>query len=122
MRVTQALFQTQHPLAENRKTEMSRLDGAGMNRPDRNFVHTFSADRHESIVVLAARRGLGGIEIVPQRVGLPRPRAMAQPGTLIARAFRADAKHVGHGSLHAIGRRKQIAQVRKRGLYRQTDP
>jgi hypothetical protein len=46
--VAEALFQAQHALAHHREAEVARLDDAGVDRADRDFVHAVAFDADEA--------------------------------------------------------------------------
>ena len=98
---------------------MPRLDGAGVDRADRDLVHAFALDPDERIVV---RRGLevnlparGVVEVLAQRKHASRPGPVPQPLAVIGAALRMHAEQIIGGALHAVGGREQ---VRKPGIAR----
>ncbi len=117
--VTQALLQAQHALADDGKPEVARLDDAGMNGADRNFVRALAADLDEIVVTgRILESGVhrhGGHGVVAQGIPVRRPGAMAQPGPLIT-AVGGDADHVAGRALHAVGGGKPARQIGITGL------
>ncbi len=112
--VAEALFEAQHLLADHRETEMPRLDDAGVDGADRDFMRTLAADLDELVVAGQVREAdadaylMDGI--VAQGIPVGRPGAMAQPGALVA-AVGGDADQVAGGSLHAVGGRENASQI-----------
>jgi hypothetical protein len=121
--VTQTLFQTQYAVADDRETEVSRLDGAGVDRADRNLVHAIAFNLDERIGVELAHRRAD--EILAQRIGVGRPGAMAQPLAVIHCTLGLDAEQVEGGTLHAVGLREDVRQIgigRRFSRQRHADP
>ena len=112
VRVAEALLEAQDLLADDGEAEMPRLDGAGVHRADRDFVHAFAFDLDEGIAVPAAREARGGVEILAQRETRLGPGAVAQPlARGRRRPWRTDAEQVGRGALHAVGARKEVGDA-----------
>jgi hypothetical protein len=67
--VAQALLELEHTFAHHRETEVPRLDDAGMDGADRNFVRALAADLDEVVIGwLILVRTPGGIAgVVAQR-------------------------------------------------------
>jgi len=83
VRVTQALLEAQHFLADDLETKVPGLDDAGVNRADRNLVHAVAAHPYERVILLA-RFPLGRrFEIAAQRKAVDRPRGLPRPWALI---------------------------------------
>jgi hypothetical protein len=109
--VAEALFQAQHALADDREAEVARLDDAGVDGADGNFVGALAADLDEVVV---ARR-------VGEAAG-PRPRRGAADTSPAGQApWRSqgrwsppslgDADHVARGPLHAVGGGEDAGEV-----------
>src|SRR5579872_1751121 len=76
--VAKALFQPQDLFPDHRETKVSRLDGAGMNRSDRNLVDPVAFDAHEVVPIeqcSVARRS----RLVDERTKRFRPGTVPQP-------------------------------------------
>jgi hypothetical protein len=88
--VTQTLLQAQYTLTDDRKTKVSRLDGAGVYRADGDFMHAVACDLNELISVynlFFKIKYLRNITHLPLAQWKYRrwPRRMAQPLALIHR-------------------------------------
>jgi len=89
VRVPQTLFEPQDLFADHGKSKMTRLDDAGVHRPDGNLVYAVALDAHEWVAAAAFR------------VFLPRSPVGVRG---------IDPKLVGDCTLHAARRGKQILQ------------
>ena len=70
--VAEALFEPHHGLAVGGEAEMSRLDDAGVHRPDRNLMQRFAFDGQE----IVGRRACGGALRAPSGCCTPqKPRS-----------------------------------------------
>ncbi len=97
--VPEALLEAQHLFADDLEAEMSRLDDAGVHRPDGDLVNAVAFDADECVVLLARlplrRRG----EIAAQRELVDRPRGHPRPRALVVGVGR-DADEVECRALH----------------------
>ena len=121
------LFQAEHALTGDGKTKVPRLDDAGVDRADGDFMHTIAFDTHEGVVLVVCLE-LRVRCVVAQRIVVGRPVGVAQPRALIgltADIVCADghgAEHVHHRPLHAVSRRKdrhKVGEERFGGVHRQ---
>ena len=115
--VAEALLQAQQALADHRKSEVARLDDAGMDGADGNLVRALAADLDEVVVGWRIGETAPLAGIVAQREPVGRPGAVAQPGALVA-ALRGNADQVARRPLHAVGRREDAGQVGIGGVVR----
>jgi hypothetical protein len=120
--VAEAFFEAQHALADDREAEVARLDDAGVDGADRDFVGALAADLDEVVVGRRVGEAAGRQRgVVAQRIPAGGPAAMAQPGALVA-ALAGDADHVARGALHAVGGGEDGGQVGvTRGVFRQVE-
>ena len=65
--VAQALLQAEDLLAHHGEPEVPRLDGAGVDRPDRDLVHSVAGDRDERVAADCAGKRL--VESLSRRRG-----------------------------------------------------
>ncbi len=109
--VAEALFEFEDALADDGEAEMSRFDGAGVDRADRDLVHplAFDADEGVGIGVVGGRQA--GIEVLAQREDVRRPGAVAQPFAIVDRVGRGDAEQIEGRALHAVGLREDVGEV-----------
>ena len=109
--VAKPLFQAQHAVADDRKTEVSRLDGAGMDRADGNFMDAFAGDGNEGIAIGFGREYGVAVEILAQRMHVAWPGTVAYPFALVVCAGGVQAEQVGGGALHPVGAGEEIADI-----------
>ena len=93
-------------LAVGGKTEMTRLDDAGMHRPDRDLVQAFTFDGEELI-----RRGLLRRPVAAERLRHG-PEAEIEPGPRIGRAHRVKPEQIADGAFQPQCRRMLGADAR----------
>ena len=106
--IAEALLEPHHRFAARGETEMSRLDDAGMHRPDRDLMQAFAFNRQEGVGGPRLRRRVACAERmlhVPEAEIEPRPGYPA-PDRLIA-------VETVDGALQPDRRRMQRADRRK---------
>ena len=115
--VAEPFLEPQHAFADDRKAEVTGLDGARVHRSDRDFVHAVAFDRDEPVRIRLRRPACAGGDVPAQREDILRPGAVAQPGTrvrgsAIARE-RPRAAQVEDRPLHTVRAGETFRQVRE---------
>ena len=106
--IPQPLFQSHHRFAVRGETEVSRLDDARVDRPNRNLVQTFPF-RGQKGVCGSRRFGFGAC-----RAGMRHPpKSEVEPGPRIRCADRLQAEQAADRAFEADRRRVQRADGRK---------
>ena len=104
----QALLEPEHLLAHDREAEAPGLDGAGVNRPHGDLVHSVAGHRDEGV---GLGRAVERADPQSRRRGrcLLRPPSVLEPAARIT-ALGDDAQQVGGGTLQPAGHRKASAR------------
>src|SRR6185437_2231091 len=99
VRITEALLEAQHLLADDLEAEVAGLDDAGVYRPHRNLVDTLAFDPDERVVLFAGLPARIGLEVAPQRKAVDRPAREPQPRALVV-GLGADPDEIVGRTLH----------------------
>jgi hypothetical protein len=84
VRVEQPGLELQHKLAHSGKSEVSRLNDAGVDRPYRDFDDAFAVELMETVLRAAnTRNHASGIEVFAQGIGASRPIVMEDESSWI---------------------------------------